>query len=55
MKNCEGWLEFSLSQLIRSDEDWVKKCMAYRVEDRRPVGKTKKDMVRECRSEYGRT
>ena len=20
------------------DEDWVKKCMEYRVEDRRPVG-----------------
>ena len=22
----------------KSDEDWVKKCMEFRVEDRRPVG-----------------
>ena len=23
----------------KGDEDWVKKCMEYRVEDRRPVGR----------------
>ena len=39
----------------KGDEDWVKKCLVYRVEDRRPDWKTKKDMVRECRSGYGRT
>ena len=26
----------------KSDEDWVKKCMEYRVEGRRPVGRTRK-------------
>ena len=31
----------------KDDEDWVKKCMT--------GWKTKKDMVRECRSGYGRT
>ena len=37
------------------DEDWVKKCMEFRVEGRRPTSwKTKKDMVRECRSGHGR-
>ena len=40
MKNGEGWLELSLSQryehvMRKSDEDWVKKCMEYRVEGRR--------------------
>ena len=35
----------------KGDEDWVKKCMEYRVEGR----KTKKDMDRECRSGYGQT
>ena len=39
----------------KSDEDWVKKCMNIRVEDRRLVGKNKKDMDRECGSRYGRT
>ena len=54
MKNSEGWLELSLSQLIRSGrlrwygpvmrkgDDWVKKCMEYRVEGRRPVGRPRK-------------
>ena len=43
--------------LRKGDEDWVKKCMEYRVEGRRQKTgwKTKKDMVRECRSRYGRT
>ena len=31
-----------------NDEDWAKKCMEFRVEGRRPVVKTKKDIVREC-------
>ena len=26
----------------KGDEDWVEKCMAYRVEDRRPVGRPRK-------------
>ena len=26
----------------KGDEDWVKKCMDYRVEGRRPVGKPRK-------------
>ena len=26
----------------KCDEDWVKKCMEYRVEDRRPVGRPRK-------------
>ena len=26
----------------KGDEDWVKKCMEYRVEDRRPVGRPRK-------------
>ena len=39
----------------KSDEDWVKKCMEFRVEGRRRVGRPKKDMVRECRYGYGRT
>ena len=26
----------------RGDEDWVKKCMEYRIEGRRPVGKQRK-------------
>ena len=34
----------------KSDEDWVKKCMEYRVEGIRPVGR-----VGECRCGYGRT
>ena len=56
MKNWEGWLELSLSQFfIRSgrlrwyghvmrkgDEDWMKKCMKFRVEGRRPVGRPRK-------------
>ena len=37
----------------KDDEDWVKKCIEYRVEGRRPFKKTKKNMVRECRSGYG--
>ena len=35
----------------KGDEDWVKKCMEYRVEGRNRR-KTKKDMVSECRSGY---
>ena len=31
------------------DEDWVKKCMEYRVEGRRPVGRTKKTWLERCR------
>ena len=57
MKNCEGWLELSLSQLSlevggrlrwyghvmrKGDEDWVKTCMEYSVEGRRPVGRPRK-------------
>ena len=26
----------------KGDEDWVKKCMQYRVEDRRPVGRPRR-------------
>ena len=26
----------------KSDEDWVKKCMKYRVEGRRPVGRPRR-------------
>ena len=26
----------------KSDEDWVKKCMEYRVEERRPVGRPRR-------------
>ena len=26
----------------KGDEDWVKKCMEYRVEDRSPVGRPRK-------------
>ena len=39
----------------KSDENWVKKIMEFRVEGRRRVGRPKKDMVRECRCGYGRT
>ena len=34
----------------KGEEDWMKKCMEYKVEGRRPVGTPKKDMVRVCRS-----
>ena len=40
----------------KRDEDWVNKCMEFielKAEDR--GWKTKKDMIRECRSGYGRT
>ena len=51
MKNREGWLKLSLSQLFirsgrlrwyghvmrKNNEDWVRKCMEFRVGDRRPV------------------
>ena len=43
-----GWYRHVMK---KSDEDWVKKCMEYRVESRRPVDTTKKNMV----SGYGRT
>ena len=39
----------------KGDEHWVKKCMEYRVGRQKTGWKTKKDMVRECRSGYGRT
>ena len=45
-----GWYEHMMR---KSDEDWVKKSMEYRVEFRRPVGS--KDMVIECGNGYGRT
>ena len=38
----------------KGDEDWVKKCMEYRVEGRRPVGRPRKTWL-ECRSGYGQT
>ena len=38
----------------KGNEDWVKKCIEYRVEGRRPVGRSRKT-CRECRSGYGRT
>ena len=47
-----------MSKSLKGDEDWVKKCMEYRVEGRRPVGRPRKTWlrtVRECRSGYGRT
>ena len=28
--------------VMRSDEDWVKKCMEFRVEGRRPIGRTRR-------------
>ena len=39
----------------KSDDDWVKKCMEFRVERQKTSWKTKKDMVRAYRSGYGRT
>ena len=38
----------------KGDEDWVKKCMEYRVEGRRPLEDQERH-VKECRSGYGRT
>ena len=50
-----GMLRWYGHVMRKGDEDWVKKCMEYRVEGRRPFGRPKKDMVRECRSGYDRT
>ena len=36
----------------KGDEDWVNKCMEFKL---KTDWKTKKDMVRWCRSGYGRT
>ena len=38
----------------KGDEDWVKKYMEYRVKGIKTCWKTKKDMVRECRSRRSR-
>ena len=39
------------------DEDWVKKCMEYRVEGRRPVGRPRKTWLESVEADmaYGRT
>ena len=29
----------------KGDEDWVKKCMEYRVEGRRPIGRSRKTLL----------
>ena len=52
-----GWLRWYGHVMRKSDGDWVKKCMEYRVEDRRQktYWKTNKDMVIESGSGYGRT
>ena len=36
----------------KSDDDWVNKCMGFRVEGRSPVGR-RKIVGRECGSRYG--
>ena len=33
-----GWLRWYGHVMRKCDEDWVKKCMEYKVEGRRPVG-----------------
>ena len=38
----------------KCDEDWVKKCMEFRVEGRRPDGRPRRTWL-ECRRGYGRT
>ena len=50
-----GRLRWCGHVLRKGDEDWVKKCMEYRVETQKTGWKTKKDTVIECRSGYGRT
>ena len=37
-----GRLKWLGHVMMKSDEDWVKKCMEYRVEGRRPVGRPRK-------------
>ena len=50
-----GRLRWYEHVMRKSDEDWMKKSMEYRVESRRPVGRPARDMVIECGSGYGRT
>ena len=44
IKTCiiSGRLRWYGHVMRKGDEDWVKKCMEYRVEDRRPVGRPRK-------------
>ena len=37
----------------KGDEDWVKKCMEYRVEGRRPVGRPRKTWLESVETDTG--
>ena len=49
-----GRLRWYRHVMRKGDEDWVKKCMEYRVEGKRPVGRPRNTWL-ECSSGYGQT
>ena len=48
-----GRLRWYAHVVKKGGEDWVKKCVEFGVEGRRPVGKTGEEMVGECGGAYG--
>ena len=46
-----GRLRWNGHVMMKRDEDWVKKCMEYRVEGRRPIGRQRKTLLESVESD----
>ena len=50
-----GRLSWYEHMMWKGDEDWVKKCMEYRVEGRRPVGRPRQTWLESVEADMAET